>query len=361
MLVVFVHGWGVRRPDYGSLPDQLRSAFGPETIDIWLSEYVSYSDEVTMDDLAQAFERARLSSFPDRDFTCVTHSTGGPVIRTWLDRYNGPLSALVMLAPPNHGSALAQLGKGRLSRLKSWVEGVEPGQRILHWLELGSEESWGLNVRWLESNWNGRMLVLTGSTPDRALYDHLNSYTGEPGSDGVVRIASANLNYHFMRLRQGGSSLQCIESKRSPTTPFLVLRDTSHGGILNLENTNKSARPTSMMIVKVIDSTGHPVDDYDLLLTAGPNYSADALPRGFFVDRQRNTLARNTLTYFFDHASLAQSREFGFLLSPRPSTGPVSYGPVQFRSKMFLRPNETTMIEITLDRLLDSRVFQCFT
>ncbi len=124
MLVVFVHGWGVRRPDYGSLPDQLRSAFGPETIDIWLSEYVSYSDEVTMDDLAQAFERARLSSFPDRDFTCVTHSTGGPVIRTWLDRYNGPLSALVMLAPPNHGSALAQLGKGRLSRLKSWVEGV---------------------------------------------------------------------------------------------------------------------------------------------------------------------------------------------------------------------------------------------
>jgi len=282
-------------------------------------------------------------------------------MRTWLDRYDGPLRAMVMLAPPNHGSALAQLGKSRLSRLKSWVEGVEPGQRILDWLELGSEESWALNVRWLESKWNGRILVLTGSTPDRALYDHLNSYTGEQGSDGVVRIASANLNYHFMRLHQNGGSLECVESKRSPPTPFLVLRGASHGGILNLENAKQPASPTSMMVVKVIDSAGHPVDDYDLLLTAGPDYSADALPRGFFIDRQRNSLAHNTLTYFVDHSALAAAKEFGFALCPRPNTGPVSYAPAQFRAEMFLRPNETTMIEITLHRLLEKRVFQCFT
>ena len=48
------------------------------------------------------------------------------------------MSHLIMLAPANYGSALAQLGKQRLSRIKSWFEGVEPGQGVLDWLELGS-------------------------------------------------------------------------------------------------------------------------------------------------------------------------------------------------------------------------------
>eukprot|EP01031_Cornospumella_fuschlensis_P043536 gene43536-53229_t len=43
-----------------------------------------------------------------------------------------------MLAPANFGSALAQLGKGRVGRLKAWFSGVEPGQGVLDWLELGS-------------------------------------------------------------------------------------------------------------------------------------------------------------------------------------------------------------------------------
>ncbi len=74
MLVVFVHGWGVREPDYGPLPGLLKT----ETIEVWLSEYISYCDEITMDDLAAAFERARLANFPSHEFACITHSTGGP-------------------------------------------------------------------------------------------------------------------------------------------------------------------------------------------------------------------------------------------------------------------------------------------
>ena len=62
-------------------------------------------------------------------FACITHSTGGPVVRDWWNRYyleprqapRCPMSHLVMLAPANFGSALAQLGKGRLSRVKAWV------------------------------------------------------------------------------------------------------------------------------------------------------------------------------------------------------------------------------------------------
>jgi pimeloyl-ACP methyl ester carboxylesterase len=358
MLIVFVHGWGVRTPDYGSLPVQIRRALRAQLFDIWLSEYISSSDEVTMDDLAAAFERARLTHFPDRAFACVTHSAGGPVIRTWLDRFSGPLTALVMLAPPNHGSALAQLGKGRLSRLKTWMEGVEPGQRILDWLELGSEESWALNIRWLDSHWPSRLLVLTGSHPDASLYDHLNSYTGERGSDGVVRLAAANLNYSWMRLHQVGNSLELAQWKRSLSVQALILSGASHRGILTLQQADHPSKRASMVIFKVVDTSGHPVEDFDLVLTAGPAYCADALPPGFFIDRQRNSKAHNTLTYFVDHAAMMTVNEFGFVVTPRPITGPIHYSRAEFCSTMFLRAHETTMIEIVLDRHGEDRLFQ---
>jgi hypothetical protein len=60
-------------------------------------------------------------------FASITHSTGGPLVRKWIDlyyHYRGkfdecPLGHLVMLAPENHGSALALLGKGRIARMNS--------------------------------------------------------------------------------------------------------------------------------------------------------------------------------------------------------------------------------------------------
>src|SRR5664279_1596686 len=87
MLVVFLHGWGVRNPDYGALPEWLRQSLGAKVLDVWLSEYITYSDSVTMSDMVEAFERARLKNFPGVPFACVTHSTGGPLARQWLHTY----------------------------------------------------------------------------------------------------------------------------------------------------------------------------------------------------------------------------------------------------------------------------------
>jgi triacylglycerol esterase/lipase EstA (alpha/beta hydrolase family) len=131
MIVIFVHGWNVKNTDtYGQLPRRLQTEAAQRGIElktgsVLLSEYVSFDDEVTLDDIARAFEEAvqqvvlpRLA--PGERFACITHSTGGPVVRTWLDLFHGPgvtrdcrMSHLVMLAPANHGSALAQLGKSK--------------------------------------------------------------------------------------------------------------------------------------------------------------------------------------------------------------------------------------------------------
>ncbi len=272
--VVFIHGWSVTNTDtYGELPRRLKLYAEQSGIDlrieeIFLSKYISFRDEVQIKDISRAFDAAvedQLSGLLKKGerFICITHSTGGPVIRDWLHRYffnicpfeaiiskkreKCPLSHLIMLAPANHGSALAQLGKGRLSRIKTWFEGVEPGEGVLNWLELGSSEAFDLNMRWIVAGKENIKefkifpFVLTGQCIDRKLYDNLNAYTGELGSDGVVRIASANLNGLYVRMIQNkpkevrkgvfaAKELSILPIKNAPLSAMRVISGKSHSG-----------------------------------------------------------------------------------------------------------------------------------
>ena len=174
--VIFVHGWSVTNTDtYGELPERLRAEAKKHpsirlSMDhIHLSRYVSFRDEVRLDDLSRWFQAAleRNIKLPDGErFICITHSTGGPVIRDWWQRYyldTGnpcPMSHLIMLAPANFGSALAQLGKGRLSDIKSMFQGVEPGTGVLDWLELGRSKVSKSGLSRPSREWNSSGLPL---------------------------------------------------------------------------------------------------------------------------------------------------------------------------------------------------------
>lgn len=379
--LVFVHGWSVTNTStYGQLPQQLQQQAAAAGLaltlaDIWLSEYVSFDDAVTMPDLVRAFDHAlRDLHLLDASFACITHSTGGPVVREWLRAQRDKpathstikLSHLVMLAPANFGSALAQLGKGLLGRLKAWFGGVEPGQRILDWLELGSADSLSLNLDYIHSDdpvKRGQFLfVLTGDRPDRKLYDHLNSYTGEDGSDGVVRIAAANLNAHHAVLSpqanaRGDTDTLTLNLNRSPRCAFKLIADAAHSGdergimasaapatvqailrclqvrsiddyeslcdAFERENAARDADkvelepagpfsprvhihdPRSLLIVRLTDEAGEPLTGAGFLFTAGAQASPDLLPAGFLLDRQANSKQRTTISLFLDHSLLA--------------------------------------------------------
>ncbi|MEO9077996.1 MAG: phospholipase [Rhodanobacter sp.] len=377
--LVFVHGWSVTSTStYGQMPEQLQrqaaAAGVPLTFaNIWLSEYVSFDDAVTMTDLVRAFDHAlRDLHLLDASFDCITHSTGGPVVREWLRAQRDKpgiystirLNHLVMLAPANFGSALAQLGKGMLCRLKSWFSGVEPGQRILDWLELGSAESLRLNLDYIHGEdplARGQFqFVLIGDRPDRALYDHLNSYTGEDGSDGVVRLAAANLNAQHAVLSPQGTGhadTLALNLSRGPRCAFKLIADASHSGdthgimahasphtvqailrclsirdaasytslcdAFDAENSLRDANkvelepagpfaprvhihdPCSLLIVRLADEAGEPLTGASFLLTAGTSASADLMPTGFLLDRQANSKQRSTISLFLDHSLLA--------------------------------------------------------
>ncbi len=379
-LILFVHGYSVTNLDtYGGLPARMQNEAESRgiqltTLHIHLGRYISFNDEVTLDDISRAFNTAlheQLAGKVTGKVIAITHSTGGPVLRNWFHLFcqnqseRCPITHLIMLAPPNHGSALAQLGKSKLSRIRSWLDGAEPGEKILDWLELGSMQSWNLNVEWIR---RGKDLlqqqqcwffVLTGQDIDRRFYDHVNSYTGEIGSDGAVRVSSAHLDSRYIRLKQEESGLVIEQYLEGQATPFRIVAKKSHSnadmGIMKsvrADITDTASAETigaifdciavndfkdykrlgikfknesiavqqhsrletelkgpfkkqyihdrhAMIVFRVCDQEHNWLTDFDLVLT-GPGNDPDVLPPGFLTDRQFNQ-ARGSLTYYFNY------------------------------------------------------------
>src|SRR5213082_2821646 len=128
MDVLLLHGYNVTSTKtYGVLPRRLKKA-GHNVKNVYLSKYVTLDNELTLFDLIKAFHSALLDVYGSKleksRFACLTHSTGGLVARGWISTYYSnrmkslPMSHLIMMASPNHGSRLAALGKSRLSRLR---------------------------------------------------------------------------------------------------------------------------------------------------------------------------------------------------------------------------------------------------
>jgi hypothetical protein len=125
-----------------------------------------------------------------------------------------------------------------------------------------------------------------------------------------------------------------------------------------------------MFTFKMKDDRLESLRDYDLILTAGPDYSPDELPDGFFEDRQRNTVNPGNLTYYLDHdrmsgglSAAATEQKLGFRIVARPDAGLARYTKTELRSDAahideLLRPNETTLVEVVLNRNVDSNVFR---
>lgn len=453
--LVFVHGWSVTNTaTYGRLPEALvtRAAQAGSTLrvlDVHLSEYVSFDDAVTMDDLVRAFDHAlRGLALVEARFDCVTHSTGGPLVMAWLraqrerPALHAPvkLNRLVMLAPAHFGSALAKLGKGIVGRLKAWFDGIEPGQRILDWLELGSPESVAQNLDVIHGDdlaCEGTYLFgLIGDRPDRSLYDVVNSYTGEDGSDGVVRLAAANLNArHAVIAQDNAATILSMTVTRAPRTAFKRLACLAHSGdqgimsaeppsVLTVEAIvrclavdsahayaalcdafdNENAQrdvdkvelepvaifpprvhihdPRSLLIFRLLDDRGEPLNGAQFQLTAGPEASPEHLPDGFMLDRQANSRSPSTVAMFLNRTALAGDtpvpdpreasrilrealvarRPYGIRIEPVDVTGLVrhlvamtAHGDDLLDA---LGPHETTIVDVVLSRRVAEGVFR---
>lgn len=204
--IVIIHGWSDESKNFRDLARILQQDLGRPVATVRYGDYISMDDEVTFDDLVAAMTRAwKASGLPTgpRSVDAVVHSTGGLVIRDWIaTTYRPeavPIHRLLMLAPANFGSPLAHKGHSMIGRVvKGWKseKAFQTGERILKGLELASPYAWQLAERDRFSRavyyGTGRVLctVLVGNTG----YRGISSAANEVGSDGTVRVASANMN-----------------------------------------------------------------------------------------------------------------------------------------------------------------------
>lgn len=213
--VLILHGWSDESNSFEPLSTFLKNN-GFRVIDIWLADYISMKDEITIQDIGQAMGNAIKSngiSEKKHSFDVVVHSTGGLIVRQYLIHYfrerpeRCPIKHLVMLAPANFGSPLAGKGKSLLGRLikgRKWDGLFQTGTQVLNALKLASPISWHMaeldlfnpkNKIFSPKNIYTTVLIGTDS------YQGLSSIIHENGSDGTVRVSTANLNATYLKLK----------------------------------------------------------------------------------------------------------------------------------------------------------------
>lgn len=206
--LILIHGYSDRGESFLEWKKRLVARGYPAKL-IHVVTYESLTNEVTIKDIAEGFDRAlRLKAGlnADEDFDAVVHSTGMLVIRAWLTTYparRGRLKRLIGLAPATFGSPLAHTGRSTLGALfkgrrELGADFLEAGDLVLDGLELGSRFTWDL----AHADLIGKKPFYgpTADTPyafvfcGNEAYGGLRKLVNQPGTDGTVRLAGVALN-----------------------------------------------------------------------------------------------------------------------------------------------------------------------
>ena len=205
--VVLIHGYSDQGASFLKWRDALRDR-GYKVEEISICNYQSLTNEITIKDIAEGFDRAlktRAHLAADQPFDAIVHSTGMLVLRSWLTTYEsrrGRLKHLIGLAPATFGSPLAHKGRGFIGAIfkgnrQIGPDFLEAGDLILDGLELASRFTWDLTHADLlcDNPFYGKgpdspyVFIFCGTDS----YKGIRQLVNEPGTDGTVRWAGCSL------------------------------------------------------------------------------------------------------------------------------------------------------------------------
>ncbi|HUP59431.1 MAG TPA: hypothetical protein VNA69_03310 [Thermoanaerobaculia bacterium] len=330
--VVLVHGYSDRGASFAPWVKVLRErGFTTETIEV--VTYKSLTNEVTIKDLAEGFERALVNRNITGDFDAIVHSTGILVVRAWLTANRGDrsrvkrLKHLIGFAPATWGSPLAHRGRGFLGSLfkgnkatdlENAPDFLEAGDLILDGLELASKFTWDLaHIDLFDKE---PFYGANGGTPypfifcGNETYEGFRKFVNEPGTDGTVRFAGVSLdtckfsldltkpNGHPMRFVPATPNAveapvifadkknhATILSKPEPEMAKLVVRALNVSNEKQFHDWLADARRWSTppkkddkeyqhFVIHLTDERGDPISDYHVELFAVSGGEAEPLP-----------------------------------------------------------------------------------
>jgi hypothetical protein len=137
---------------------------------------------------------------------------------------------------------------------------------------------------------------------------------------------------------------------------------------------------TSMAIVRCFDDHGFPLSDFDYFFT-GPEDDPNLLPAGSIINAQTNKRAASTTAFYVNHDLMAgtpravtadgrqlrserpRMERLGIMIDVRPKDGFVRYLPTALWAQsenldLLFRPNQTTIIDIVLRRVVGRGVYE---
>ena len=276
--IILVHGYS----DKGQSFQRWRQALadrGFTAATIHLGNYVSLSNEVSVKDIAEGFDRAlrELANQgvleKEQPFDAIVHSTGMLVVREWLAGAVGGvedvprvsaerqarLKHLIGLAPTTFGSPLAHKGRSWLGAIfkggkQFGPDFMEAGDQVLRALELGSSYTWDLAHRdfLADPGVYGR----SGATPYPFVFVGLKDYgwlkrsVTEPGTDGAVRWAGVGFNSRKIKMDLTVEPTRrqriTVEPWKNTLVPQIFVKDANHTTILTA--------PGDEMLKMVVDA-----------------------------------------------------------------------------------------------------------
>ena len=228
--IVFVHGYSDSGSAWRPWRAILRQRLGIDDSLMRTCTYISLNNEITIKDLAEAFDRALGAQGgidPDQPFDAVVHSTGMLVVRAWLaadPQRAKRLKRLIALAPATFGSPLAKQGRSWLGAVFKGNKHLGPdflnaGDQILLGLELASEFTWRLAE---EDFFADPPLYDAGpDTPYVFVFCGTGTYTGlerivaKPGTDGTVRRSGCGMNVRAIALDMTETGM--VARRQSPS------------------------------------------------------------------------------------------------------------------------------------------------
>jgi hypothetical protein len=252
--IVLVHGYSDEGASFKAW-QQILEQRGYDVAMVHACTYRSLTNEVTIKDIAEGFDRAlriQAGLSADEPFDAIVHSTGMLVIRAWLTAYDGRrerLKHLIGLAPATFGSPLAHKGRSWLGAVFKGnrhlgPDFLEAGDKVLDGLELASRFTWDLAH--LDLLGDETFYGPTRRTPyafifcGNASYGGLRQLVSEPGSDGTVRWAACPLNTRKIILdltrdpaREGSEKRIDVADWKNTDIPLIPIEGRNHGTILS--------------------------------------------------------------------------------------------------------------------------------
>jgi pimeloyl-ACP methyl ester carboxylesterase len=227
--IVFVHGYSDSGASWRPWRELLSRRLGIDAPALRSCTYVSLDNEISIKDIAEAFDRALGAEGgldPDQPFDAVVHSTGMPILRSWLAAdplRRKRLKRLVALAPATFGSPLAREGRSWLGAVFKGNKHLGPdfleaGDQILLELEPASQFLWRLAEedifadppRYSAGADTPYVFVFCGT----GTYRGLRKIVDKPGTDGTVRHAGCGMNVRAIQLDMTESG--SVARRRSP-------------------------------------------------------------------------------------------------------------------------------------------------